>query len=470
MSKGVYSKRGCCVVGCHNSGQKLKVWALEACEIHRKCHEFCSCVAPYELYTFPTVLRNNDLRQAWVRCVNRQVHGKLWEPNKDSRICSEHFVTGHPYPVVNMGHERISTEHKLPKRKVPLSRTQGNEHAKKLKTESVSGHADLQMSEESLPVLAESHEDVKGNVECPRDHDYDVNWNDMTSECDGCSRRNVKIKTLMETISKQKEEINKLKSQQKQQKQQKLREDDAVFKQRGKMMVYTGMEKQIFDTIYACLLPKIVQLRYWKGATRTVNNVRRFIKPGPKRLMSPKSEFLMCMFKLKTGLHMEIIGDMFGVSKSQVSRICVTWWRFLAKELGSLVFNPEKHSVIVSRPKAFDQAPYRDVRHIVDCTEIYIETPKSLKLNASCWSDYKHHHTVKFLVSINPNGHINYVSKGWVGRSSDNHVTEYCGWLDILEPYDKVMADRGFQIQKLLAQQFVTLVCQAVVSLNMFMV
>ena len=36
-------------------------------------------------------------------------------------------------------------------------------------------------------------------------------------------------------------------------------------------------------------------------------------------------------------------------------------------------------------------------RIIIDCTEIFIERPKSLINQASTWSDYKHHNTVKFL-------------------------------------------------------------------------
>ena len=85
---------------------------------------------------------------------------------------------------------------------------------------------------------------------------------------------------------------------------------------------------------------------------------------------------------------------------------------FLSSVLGSLVYNPEKGAVLKTLPTAFKNPMYREVRLIVDCTEVFIETPKSLLLAASCWSDYKHHHTMMYLVSINPNGHINFISKG----------------------------------------------------------
>ena len=40
---------------------------------------------------------------------------------------------------------------------------------------------------------------------------------------------------------------------------------------------------------------------------------------------------------------------------------------------------------------------------IIDCSEIFIETPKNLELQSATWSDYKHHNTLKFLVCVAPN-------------------------------------------------------------------
>ena len=83
---------------------------------------------------------------------------------------------------------------------------------------------------------------------------------------------------------------------------------------------------------------------------------------------------------------------------------------------------------------------------IIDCAEVFIQTPSSLDNAAMCWSDYKHHSTMKYLVGISPNGAISYVSDCYGGRASDRFIVEDCGFLSKLRPGYQVMADRGFKI------------------------
>ena len=67
-----------------------------------------------------------------------------------------------------------------------------------------------------------------------------------------------------------------------------------------------------------------------------------------------------------------------------------------------------------------------------------------------CWSNYKSHSTVKFLVGITPNGAIFYISDCYGGRASDKYIVEDSGFLRMLMPGDEIMADWGFKIQDLL--------------------
>ena len=69
-----------------------------------------------------------------------------------------------------------------------------------------------------------------------------------------------------------------------------------------------------------------------------------------------------------------------------------------------------------------------------------------MQLQAQTWSDYKKHNTVKYLVAIAPNGMITFLSDGWGGRTSDKHIVCESGFLNLLDPGDVVLADRGFTI------------------------
>ena len=54
-------------------------------------------------------------------------------------------------------------------------------------------------------------------------------------------------------------------------------------------------------------------------------------------------------------------------------------------------------------------------------------------------------------MSIPPIPHFNFVSNLFSGSISDKEITKKCGFLDQLNPGDTIMADKGFNIQDLLA-------------------
>ena len=61
----------------------------------------------------------------------------------------------------------------------------------------------------------------------------------------------------------------------------------------------------------------------------------------------------------------------------------------------------------------------KDAVCIIDCTEAQIQKPNDIQTRSKTWLNYKHVHTVKFLIGTNPSGAVNFTSECWGGRYLD---------------------------------------------------
>ena len=170
-------------------------------------------------------------------------------------------------------------------------------------------------------------------------------------------------------------------------------------------------------------------------------------KFGPQRKLHGKTEFVLVLMKLRLGLSNDFLCDLLDFSQASCSQILNTWVRFLATELKPLVFWPDGVITRKMLPAGL-ASKYPLLRCTLDCTEIFITRPRHLELQALTWSDYKKHNTctAKYLIAIAPNGMISFISAGWGGRTSDKHIVNQSGFLDLLDPGDVILADRGFTI------------------------
>ena len=69
-----------------------------------------------------------------------------------------------------------------------------------------------------------------------------------------------------------------------------------------------------------------------------------------------------------------------------------------------------------------------------------------MSVQSLTYSSYKHHNTFKGLVGICPTGAVTFISELYAGSLSDQALTRDCGILELIEPGDSIMADKGFDI------------------------
>ena len=198
-------------------------------------------------------------------------------------------------------------------------------------------------------------------------------------------------------------------------------------------------------------------MQYWRGGKQTLEESPKAVpqlplhslpnKRGPTRSLTLETEFLLVLMRLRLALLGRDLAFRFKVTPATVSSIFVTWITLMAKELGVLIIWPSRAQVRKTLPNCFRKL-YPKVRVIIDCFEVFTETPSALDLAAAMWSEYKHHYTIKVLIGITPTGAISYVSPVYGGRASDVFVVRNSGFLKLIEPYDQVMADRGFKIKE----------------------
>ena len=91
------------------------------------------------------------------------------------------------------------------------------------------------------------------------------------------------------------------------------------------------------------------------------------------------------------------------------------------------------------------------------CSRIFTEKASDLFAKAVTYSQYKSYNTAKYLVCVTPQGVVSFISDGYGGRVSDKYITEHSGFLDRLVSGDVVLADRGFNIEDLVAYRGATL-------------
>ena len=434
----------CAVLGCLNNSKKLIKFQDEHCLVHvGMLHKDCVCPPPYCLWMFPSVKLNNERRQVWIKLMRRVTpDNRVWKPCSSDRVCSDQFVDGiptveNPYPSLKLGYEVKETK---PRRQI-IRKIAAVDYTD---LGHPSSFTDADMSSSSIDT----------------EHDY---YKTVHIPCSSCDYKDALIASLHQKIAQLSSENQRLNNMNinltRKSKKFKPFSSNSI-KSDKEMNFYTGLSSiKLFDRLFDLLAPYASNLNYWRGTKRIISTKvrsRKFV-PSEKRKLSRKNEFLLTLMRLRLGILNEDIAKRFDISPTTCSNTFKTWIRFLAMTVGKLVAWLPKENIVENMPVAYRKAGHSKLRVVIDCSEIFIERPKSLDAQAATWSDYKSHNTVKFLIGISPAGFVTFLSDCYGGRASDRFITSDSGFYDCLDPYDEVMADRGFQIKEELMLKFCSL-------------
>lgn len=205
------------------------------------------------------------------------------------------------------------------------------------------------------------------------------------------------------------------------------------------------------------ITPNLSKLRYW-GSNNSEE--RQHDRRGRKRSITPEDELFLTLVKLKHGSQNGDLAERFQLSPSSVSRIFLTWVKFLESILTKMPIWMSRKRVRKTLPVSF-KGLYDDVTIIIDCTEMECEKPSDMEVQAATYSEYKSRNSVKALVGISPSGVPTFISDLMEGSVSDNEITMKSGLLEKLERNSVVMADRGWTNKEAMARHGVRLVTPA---------
>nr|XP_037283554.1 uncharacterized protein LOC119176397 isoform X1 [Rhipicephalus microplus] len=164
--------------------------------------------------------------------------------------------------------------------------------------------------------------------------------------------------------------------------------------------------------------------------------------------MSTLERVILVLVRLKTCLPFVCMAPLFSVSRTTISRHFYSTLCNLATALKCAIPWPNKQEIASNLPQCFEE--YKEVRVVLDCTEVAVEKSHCASCRILTYSHYKGTHTAKLLVGVSPAGLITFVSCGFGGRTSDRTCVEKSGVLEKLDSFeDDVMVDKGFNLGSL---------------------
>lgn len=133
-----------------------------------------------------------------------------------------------------------------------------------------------------------------------------------------------------------------------------------------------------------------------------------------------KNVYVVLVFtKLKQDFSFAVLVILLkNISVSSCRQIYLSTLPLLSSILKNCIYWPTKDDILLNLPHCFEH--FRNVRVVLDCTQILIQKPYCLSCRIKLYSNYKSNYSIKFMIGVSPGGLITFVSKPYGGRSSYN--------------------------------------------------
>ena len=163
-----------------------------------------------------------------------------------------------------------------------------------------------------------------------------------------------------------KAEVDMMKRRLKEKEQQSPLPYDAVIGNARKFKYFIGIDSEKFSIVFETLRPSLPE------------SIRSKI--------SLENQLFLTLSKLRLNLQFETIAEIYRVSKTTAN--CVFWWwiDLIYEQLRFLIKWPDHDAAMETLPHVFRQY-FPHLTGIIDCTEIFIHRPKTLKARAQVYSN-----------------------------------------------------------------------------------
>jgi len=173
-----------------------------------------------------------------------------------------------------------------------------------------------------------------------------------------------------------------------------------------------------------------------------------FVTSASKSCKLPKEDQVMLtIIKLKHNMVFELLAYIYGIGVTTSIEYFWYWLDVMYQKLRGLIKMQDRDYIFQNIPAVF-KSKFPRLTSIIDCFEVFVESPRSLLARAKLYSQYKKHCTIKVLISCTPLGAVNFVSQCFGGRTSDVQIVKDSGFHlgKYHMPGDQILADRGFTL------------------------